>query len=376
MKVVVIASLAESLLNFRGPLLAAMRASGHHVTALAPGENESVAARLGVMGVDYRPLALERTGMNPLRDLRALSQLVACLRELQPDVVFGYTIKPVIYGSLAARLAGVPRSYSMVTGLGYAFIGKGLRQRLVAMLVSALYRAGLSGNAGVFFQNPDDLELFCSRRLLGDPRKAILVNGSGIDLDRYATCEPVPGRPRFLLIARLLRDKGITEYVEAAGILKTRYPESSFRLLGPFDSNPAAITREEIDLWQREGNIEYLGETDDVRPYIADCSVYVLPSYREGTPRTVLEAMAMGRPVVTTDAPGCRETVREGENGFLVQVRDSISLARAMERFILEPGLCVTMGQRSRQVAVEKYDVHKVNEVMLKAMGLAGEKSL
>jgi len=376
MKVVVIASLAESLLNFRGPLLTAMKARGHHVTAMAPGENDSVAARLGAMGVDYRPLALERTGMNPLRDLHALSQLVACLRELQPDVVFGYTIKPVIYGSLAARLAGVPRSYSMVTGLGYAFIGSGLRQRFISMLVSVLYRAGLSGNAGVFFQNPDDLELFCSRRLLGDPRKAILVNGSGIDLDRHSPSEPSPGSPRFLLIARLLRDKGIVEYVEAAAILKKQYPETSFSLLGPFDSNPAAITREEIDRWQRDGNIEYLGETDDVRPYIAGCSVYVLPSYREGTPRTVLEAMAMGRAVVTTDAPGCRETVREGENGFMVPVRDSGSLARALERFILNPGLCATMGQKSRQIAVEKYDVHKVNEIMLKAMGLTGEKSL
>ena len=376
MKVVVIASLAESLINFRGPLLAAMIARGHRVTALAPGENSSVAARLDAMGVDYRPLTLERTGMNPLRDLGALFQLVGHIRELQPDVVFGYTIKPVVYGSLAARLAGVPRIYSMITGLGYSFIGEGFRQRPIAMLVSALYRVSLYVNAGVFFQNPDDMEMFCSRHLLNCPSKAILVNGSGIDLDRYPPSETIPDKPSFLLIARLLRDKGIVEYVEAASILKKRYPEASFRLLGPFDTNPAVISREELDRWQHEGNIEYLGETDDVRPYIADCSVYVLPSYREGTPRTVLEAMAMGRAVVTTDTAGCRETVREGENGFLVPVCDSLSLASAMERFIIDPGLCVTMGQRSRQIAVEKYDVRKVNEVMLNAMGLAVEESL
>ncbi len=374
MKIVVIAGLAESLLNFRGPLLAAMKNSGHEVTALAPGENPDVAARLLGMGVNYRAIQMDRTGMNPLKDVRSLFQMKAIISDLRPDIVLSYTIKPVIYGSLAARMAGVPHTFSMITGLGYAFMGESAGKKIVNRIVSFLYRAGLAGNGHVFFQNPDDLAIFCERGLLGSRQQAVLINGSGIDLDYFKFSTPVPTRPQFLLIARLLRDKGIAEYVAAAGILKQKYPEAVFRVLGPFDSNPAAIKRVDIDKWQREGNIEYLGESADVRPYISDCSVYVLPSYREGTPRTVLEAMAMGRPIVTTDVPGCRETVREGENGFLVPLRDALSLARAMEKFILYPDLIIPMGTRSREIAVEKYDVHKVNGIILDAMGLDCEK--
>ena len=343
---------------------------------MAPGENPFVAEQLCKINVVYKPINLERTGLNPLKDLRSFILIKANLRELKPDVVLAYTIKPVIYGSLAARSAGVPHIFSMITGLGYSFMAGGIKQKLVNKIVSKLYRVGLAGNEKVFFQNPDDLRLFCNQKLLDESGKAILINGSGVDIDYFSEALPCGTEPVFLLIGRLLKDKGISEFIEAARMLKRKYPRVLFRIVGPFDSNPAAFKPAEISTWQKEGIVEYLGEVADVRPVISSCSVYVLPSYREGMPRTVLEAMAMGRPIVTTDAPGCRETVEAGQNGFLVPVKDAGALANAMERFILEPDLIQKMGKRGREIAEEKYDVRKVNAVIMKAMGLGDEKNI
>lgn len=376
MTIVVLAGLADSLVNFRGPLLSELRRKGYRVIACAPEAATPVADKLLSMGVEYRSVSLQRTGMNPWFDLIALRALWQLFRELKPDVVLGYTIKPVIYGSFAACIAGGSRIFSIITGLGYAFTGDTFKRRAINLVVRNLYSIALKRNKKVFFQNPDDLKLFLNLGLLTHREQAILINGSGVDIEHY-TETPLPSGPiSFLLIARLLRDKGIAEYATAAEKLKARYPQIAFRLLGPFDTNPSAIKQSQIENWSSKGIIEYIGETTDVRPYIAESSVYVLPSYREGTPRTVLEAMAMGRPVVTTDAPGCRETVRDGDNGFLVPAGDSAALAKAMERFILEPELICRMGRRSREIAVEKYDVHKVNAVIIEAMGLADEKSL
>ena len=200
----------------------------------------------------------------------------------------------------------------------------------------------------------------------------MVVNGSGIDLAEYAVA-PVPAAPRFLLIARLLGDKGVREYAEAARRLRRQHPQARFSLVGWIDDSPDAIAQRELDGWVAEGALEFLGRLADVRPAIAAASVYVLPSYHEGTPRTVLEAMAMGRAIITTDAPGCRETVMEGNNGLLIPVRSVPALVEAMERFIAEPGLAERMGRRSRQVAEAKYDVRKVNAVMLREMGISPE---
>jgi len=359
------------LLNFRGHLLSAMVKAGHEVIACAPGKPPNVIEGLQALGVRYQTIDLERTGMNPLKDLRSCMQLRKVFLELKPDIFFGYTIKPVIYGSFAARLANIPNIYSMITGLGYAFSGSTLKHRLVNMLVSCLLQFSLSMNVKVFFQNPDDLSLFERLGLIKDRKQGVLINGSGVDLDFFTLSPPVIDRPAFLLIARLLKEKGIYEYVNSAIILKARYPQTEFMILGPMDSNPSAISEIQITNWHRDGIINYLGETTDVRPFIAEASVYVLPSfYREGTPRTILEAMAMGRPIITTDAPGCRETVVEGENGYLVPIKDSQALAGAMEMFILHPELIKTMGKRSREIASVTYDVHKVNSAIMEAMGL------
>jgi glycosyltransferase involved in cell wall biosynthesis len=369
-RVVVVAGFADSLINFRGPLLRRLVADGHEVTACAPDATDRVRGELAALGVTYRHIPVQRAGINPIHDAATIRALIAIYRELRPDIVLTYTIKPVIYGSLAARLANVPHVCSLITGLGYRFGTTTWRQRALNPVVRALFRLALARNDVVFFQNPDDLREFVDARLATE-QQAVLVNGSGVDLEHFRVA-PIPeGEPIFLLVTRLIWEKGVGEYVEAARQLKGRYPNARFRLLGPLDPNPAAVSRAQLETWCADGMIEYLGSTHDVRPALAAASVFVLPSaYREGTPRSVLEAMAMGRPVITTDAPGCRETVVSGQNGFLVPIKDSTALAAAMERFLRDPGLTAAMGAQSRTIAEKKYDVHLVNKAMMQAMGL------
>jgi glycosyltransferase involved in cell wall biosynthesis len=366
----VVASLTESLIRFRGQMLRAFLNSGHRVVTCAPNEHADTRRQLRELGIDLHLYPLHRAGMNPVKDLQTIQGLAGIMGTVRPDMVLTYTIKPVIYGSFAARIAGVPAMYAMITGLGYAFGGNTAKQRLVGTLVSLLYRGSLGVNKAVFFQNPDDLGLFVERGLI--PReRAVLINGSGVELDQFAVAPLPAGPPSFLLIARLIAEKGIREYAAAARRLKAQYPGVRFRLVGPLDPNPTAITAEEVQGWVQEGILDYGGETSDVRPFLAEASVYVLPSfYREGTPRSVLEAMAMGRPIITADAPGCRETVIQGENGYLIPVKDAAALAAAMERFIQSPELIPPMGQRSRALAESKFDVHRVNDVILQTMQL------
>ncbi|WP_062810831.1 glycosyltransferase family 4 protein [Alcanivorax sp. NBRC 102028] len=367
-----VASFPDSLIKFRGPLIEALLAAGCRVHVGVPGldADSDIASRLSELGVEVHDIPLQRTGLNPLKDLSALLSLRRLMRRIGADYVLGYTIKPVIYGSLAAWVAGVRRRFALITGLGYAFTGEatGLR-KVLRTLIQQLYRFSLSRNHLVFFQNPDDEALFRQLGLLKPAIPSRVVNGSGVDVSEYAV-SPLPESAVFLLIARLLGDKGVREYAEAAALVKARYPDAVFRLVGWIDDNPDAISQAELDAWVEAGTIEFLGKLSDVRPAIVDCSVYVLPSYREGTPRTVLEAMAMSRAVITTDAPGCRETVVNGVNGFLVPVQDVSALEDSMIKLIENPDQVAAMGERSRQIAEEKYDVHRVNAVMLREMGL------
>ena len=379
-KILIIGGNAYSLVHFRGDMIKSMVEEGHEVFAMAPETDlegdaaavmtRSISTQLSSLGVPFLPIPLNRTGINPLRDLYTIYYFIKKMKELKPDVVLSYTIKPVIYGSIAAKLAGVENVFSMITGLGYVFIGETLRQRLLSKIVISLYKIALKFNNKIYFMNPDDLVLFKKLNILPDIQKTVLINGSGVNIDRYAYVKPKTDKIVFLIIARLLWDKGIGEFVSAARLLKKKYPDVSWRIVGPFDNNPSSIKRTDIQKWQDEGLIEYLGPTEDVRPYIAECSVYVLPSYREGTPRSVLEAMSMGRPIITTDAPGCRETVVDGVNGFLVPVRDSEKLAKTMEKFIHNIGLIKELGAKSREIAEQRYDVNKVNRSILDTMGL------
>jgi glycosyltransferase involved in cell wall biosynthesis len=371
-KVAVVGGFAQSLISFRGDMLRSMVELGHEVLAMAPEEDPAIAATLKEMGVRYQSVPLRRTGMNPVRDAGTTVALARAFRRFRPDAVFVYAVKPVIYGSVAARLARVPLRVAMITGTGSAFGGGGSRKRrLVSWLVRRLYRLGLAGVHVVFFQNPDDERLFRSLGLVGRGGQRILrVGGSGVDLSKYSPV-PLPTGPlTFLLIGRVIRDKGVAEYVEAAKRVRLVHPEVRVQLLGPLDSNPTAISKEELDGWVASGAIEYLGRTPDVRPNLAAAHVCVLPSYGEGMPRSVLEAMAMARPVITTDVPGCRETVVAERNGYLVPVRDAGALADAMIKLVEAPERLEAMGLEGRKLAEERFDVREVNRTIVEAMGL------
>ena len=267
-------------------------------------------------------------------------------------------------------MARVPNYFSSITGLGYLFASDSRYTSLLKKVPQRLLGYALSGNTRVFFQNPDDRDLFLHLGLLRDKTHSVIVNGSGVDLERFAEAPLPPAPVTFLMVARIQHHKGVGEYIKAARILRRKYSEVRFQLLGPFDDHPSAISPTEFQRLLQDGSVNFLGGTPDVRPYLAGCHVYVLPSYREGTPLSTLEAMAVGRAVVTTDVPGCRETVVEGYNGFLVPARDANCLADAMERFLVSPDLIPLMGRRSHQITEEKFDVNKVINVMMKTMDL------
>lgn len=369
MKILVLGSLAPSLTRFRGALLAEMVACGHEVYAMAPLFKPDAGPELTAMGVHYIPVRMQRRGLNPLADLGLILRLKKEFERIRPDMVLAYTIKPVVYGAIAARLAGVPRFYSLITGLGYAFTkAHGLRRRLLFNLARGLYATGLRFSHGALFQNPDDPKFFRKIGVLPADLPVAITGGSGVDLDFYPASE-LPLQPSFLCLSRFLRAKGVVEYAEAAMRLKARFPAATFRLVGPREYGPDGIDDETLRTWQ-QGGLEVLPACDDVRPYLTNASVYVLPSWREGTPRSVLEAMSTGRAVVTTDAPGCRETVDQGLNGFMVPVNDVDALAAAMEK-LMDMDLAARMGAASRRLAEKKFDVTKVNEIILNFMGVA-----
>jgi glycosyltransferase involved in cell wall biosynthesis len=379
MKFLLIASYPLSILKFRGALIQALHEKGLEIHIAAPEFDTCPEERLQLekMGYTVHDVFMQRTGTNPIADGKTLWALFRLMNEIQPDFVLGYTIKPVIYGTLAAWLARVPHRFVLVTGLGYAFQGvdsQYVKKSFFQKLVHQLYAGALGRTARIFFQNPDDEHLFRQMKIIQPQAKTVIVNGSGVSVLEYAVtpfpCHNQQPIVHFLLIARLLGDKGVREYAQAVKIISAKYAHVQFSLVGWIDENPDAIEQTELDEWVADRRLRFLGKLSDVRPAIADSSVYVLPSYREGTPRTVLEAMAMGRAVITTDAPGCRETVVDGLNGFLVPVKSVDALVRAMEKFIQRPELIEVMGAESRKIAENKFDVNAVNQVMLREMGL------
>lgn len=368
-RILILASYAPSLINFRGALLEELVAIGWDVVAAAPDMAPELRERLDAMGVRSCETPLARSGMNPLADFAYWRSLVALFLRERPDVMLAYTAKPVIWGTLAARAARIQRTVAMITGLGYAFTAPeqpNWKHRLASLAAGLLYKFALPRADHVFFQNPDDRDLFQEKGFTPSPSQVSVIAGSGVDLSLYPASDS-PRRPVFLMLARLLKAKGVREYAHAARALKRKYPQAEFRLGGTFDPSPDGLSKDELDTAIASG-LTYLGPLEDVRPALAACSVYVLPSYREGTPRSVLEALATGRAVVTTDAPGCRETVTDGVNGFLVPPRDTSVLEHAMERFILEPQLIQTMGRASLELARTKYDVRAVNAQIIDAL--------
>lgn len=358
------------MIDFRAPLIAAQTARGRPVTILAaptPDFDEGVVERLGAR---FIPWPLRRAALNPIADLPALAGLWRVLRRERPGLVFAHAVKPVIYAMILARLAGAPTRVAMIPGLGYAF-GRdgGLKARLVSMTARGAYALATRCAGLVIFQNTDDRAELLARGALSPRTATAVVDGSGVDMERFAQA-PVPDGPVvFLMVARLIRDKGVHDFVAAARRVRAAAPQARFVLIGAPDANPNAVAETELETWRREGVIEIRGQVADPRQAFADCHVFVLPSYyREGVPRTNLEALATGRAVITCDTPGCRETVRDGVNGLLVPPRDPVALAEAMLALARDPARVRAMGQASRLLCAERFELGTVTRATLSAM--------
>lgn len=354
-KIIICINSAWNLVNFRTGLIKSLIASGYEVVAVAP--DDAYSGRLAEIGCRYIPIAMDNQGTNPVRDALLVCRFIKLFLSEKPDAYLGYTVKPNVYGSMAAHLLGVP-VVNNIAGLGSVFIKNGWQAKLVRLL----YWLGLSRSATIFFQNDDDRQQFIAEKIV-NASKTELLPGSGIDLRKFnveAVSENLTvSKPfRFILIARMLWDKGVGEYVEAARLLKDQGLNAEVCLLGFVDvQNPSAISKSQMDTWTSQGFVSYLGSSDDVRKEISSADCVVLPSYREGTPRTLLEAAAMGKPIITTDAIGCREVVDDGINGFLCKVRDASDLAEKMKSMLLmSDELRQQMGANGRKKMEREFD--------------------
>lgn len=373
MRVVLFGSNQKSLINFRGTLIKELISNGNTVIAIAPrSKNGSyIEEELAKLGSLFQPIDLSRNSLNPFSMLLNYIELRAFLRKICPDLIIAYTAKPVIISGLIAKTLPNCKFFPLVTGLGYAFTkGNEFKRYFVRIISTFLYKLSLSNASKVIFQNQDDEILFRKMEIISSNSKSVIVNGSGVDLDKFPVSE-LPKSHIFLMVGRLVGDKGVREYVLAAKKVKELYPDAIFKLVGGFDSNPSGIKKSELNDWINEGIIDYLGKLESVQGALAQCRYFVLPSYREGTPRSVLEAMATGRPIITTDVPGCRETVIDGYNGYLVNPRSIDDLVRAMEKLILATDDEVNkMAECSSVLVKAKYDVKLVNEQFLKILNL------
>lgn len=362
MKILVVSPKNKTVFNFRGDLIRDMVACGHELAVTGPNRDfEDEVLGLGVKKLIEIPLVKDNTSVRG--DLRYYRALCRAMKEEKPDLVFSYTIKPVIYGSMAAGRAGVKRIVAMVTGLGRVYTSKSLKTRAVKLITKLLYKRAFSRCDKVIFQNPDDIRELLRERYLPEEKTA-LVNGSGVNMERFARSE-LPEKPVFLMVGRVIREKGVLEFCEAARTLRKSVPEARCILLGGFDSSFGALSAADIQPYLDDHSVEFPGEVKDPVAFYRSCSVFVLPSYyREGLPRTILEAMSCGRPVITTDWPGCREPVADGENGFLVPVKDAAALAEKMILLAKDRALLEQMGDRAWSRCRELYSVEIVNRQM------------
>jgi glycosyltransferase involved in cell wall biosynthesis len=374
MKVAIIGTISSSVFGFRLPLVKSLLNEGHEVFVFAidyTNEQKTTLVDWGLTPVDY---SLSRSGLNPVADIITMLELKKKLQGIQPDIVLSYFVKPVIYGSLAALFAKVPNRIAMLEGLGFAFTaqpeGQAVKTRIIQKIQLFLYRLVFPVTTHLIFLNPDDREELLIKHKL-PYKKSSVLGGIGLDLTDYSYHSLHHNKIRFLFIGRLLKEKGIFHYLASAKQVKESYPDVEFIVLGDADNtSPNALSKKELNHAIQSGLITYPGQVNDVSVWIAKSSVFVLPSFREGVPRSSQEAMAVGRPILTTDVPGCRETVIDGVNGFFVPAFDVDALAKKMIWFIEHPDQIEPMGLASRKIAEEKFDVHKVNSRMLELMGL------
>ncbi len=340
------------------------KARGLEVHVATPSSNS--AEQIYEAGLIFHPILLNRSGLNPFQELRTLMSLIRLFRRIRPDIVHLVTIKPVIYGGVAARIANVPAVVSAVTGLGSIFTGRGPLWGLLKAMALMAYRLALGHrNSRVIVQNPNDSALLTQAGVIRD-RSIILIRGSGVDLSLFRTSPEPTGEPVVVLASRMLWNKGVAEFVEAAGQLKRQGVMARFVLVGDTDlDNPTAISLKQLEDWHRSGTVEWRGHRSDMPDIFAGANLVCLPSYREGLPKVLIEAAACNRAIVATDVPGCREIVRDGENGILVPPRDAKSLAVAMKRLIEDADLRRRMGTRGRQMVEQQFTLKKVVEETL-----------
>ena len=371
--VLVIGSLAWSLVNFRLDLMRRMRDHGHRVLAAASDFDPATETALRAEGLEPLSLPIDRTGTNPWRDINTLQALRRLIRDRRPDVILPYTMKPIVYGCLAARLEGNLPCYPLFTGLGYAFCDPSPtgKRRIVRGVSIALHRIATRHARLAFYYNIAEARDLRRFRLVPDATRLVAVPGSGVDVDRFHPT-PMPDAPMaFLFVGRMLHSKGVGDLVAASRLLRAEGHRFRVDLVGPLDSNPDAVSHATLQSWLDDAGIVHHGATRDVLPYLHASHVMVLPTrLREGVPRTILEAMACGRPVITTDAPGCGETVVDGQGGLVVPVGDIAALAAAMRRFLTDPTLVARMGEQARARVVASHDVHDVNRLLLERMDL------
>jgi len=374
-KIAIISNSAFSLVNFRSHFIRELTNRGYQVFALAPDYIDDFRTQIEEAGAKPVDIFMERTGLNIAKDIGAVYSIYRTIKKLKPEVTFSYGIKPVIYGLWASRLAKVKNQFAMIAGLGTVYVERenaSLKEISTKKIANLLYKTSLQFADTVFFQNPDDIQLFVENDMV-EGEKTQLINGSGVDTKYYSTSKVQQDPITFTLVSRLIKEKGIYEFVGAARALKAKYPQKDIRfiLLGDVDANPNSVQKTELESWVNEDIITWPGHVSNVKEWLEKTSVFVLPTYyREGTPKSILEAMSMGRPVITTDMPGCREAVKDGENGFLISPKDVTALISAMSTFIETPILIASMGKISREVALEKYDVRMVNEDIFKGMGI------
>lgn len=370
MKIAIIGGVPESLRGFRGALISRLCRMGHEVTGLAGEDNDEVRRWLAKRGAGFASYPMQRQQTNPLWDLRTCFALYRWLRQEKPDLVLAYTAKPVIWGGTAARLAGIEQFHALITGLGNQFNSETTRQRLMASLMKPLYRLALGPARTVIFQNRDDQQRLVGLGLVR-PGQARRVNGSGVNLAFFTPSDLPDGPPVFLTIARLIGAKGLREYAAAARHIRKEFPGVRFQLVGPFEKGSDALSEAEVRQWDAEGTLEYLGTVADAREVMARCHVYVLASYYgEGLPRTILEAMAVGRPVLTTDNVGCRDAVSPGVTGQQVQPRSVAALVEGLRWFLCNQDQWSRMGQQGRARVESEFDVERVNDAMLQILDL------
>ena len=369
MRSLLLSSHTPSLFWFRVDLMKDIQAEGYEVFAAAQMPESDWAERFAEIGVNYRQIKVSRNGLNPIGDLATLRDIKRLLREIKPEKIFVFQAKTVAYGCRAAASLGITEVYTLIAGLGSVYLGHGLKNKLVKFVMSALYKQAFKRSKNVFFQNNDDKQTMLDEGLLKED-KIVMIHGSGVNVEIF-TPTKLPTIPTFLYIGRLIRDKGVGEYLEACQIIKAEYGDKVRCLLvGPYDSNPSALKPEELQPLVDKGIVEFFGEQKDVRPFIDQCSIYVLPSYHEGTPKTVLESMAKGRAIITSNAPGCKETVVDGVNGYLTEVKNAKDVAEKMKALIEHPEKVASMGMKSREMAVDIFDVKKVNDTILRTMGI------